>query len=272
VALPPELITDKPAKPDAEQDMFMREVDEAVRQDEVTTFAKKYGWPLGIGLVLALAAFGGFLLWQSNRESQLEAGSEQLTAALDELEAGNLDVADDELTAVAAGDSAAAAAIATMLRGGIAMEQQRNADAVALFTSVADNADLPSELRDLAAIRLMGAQFDDVEPQVVIDRLGPLAVPGNAYYGSAGELVAFAYLAQEKPREAGPLLVAIAKDDSVPQSIRARTRQLAGLLGFDAIEDVEEMMAELGGGEAAAGAAAPAPEAAAPAAQAANPE
>lgn len=245
--------------------MFMREVDEAVRQDDVATFAKKYGWPLGIGLVLALAAFGGFLLWQSNRESALETGSEQLTAALDELEAGNLDVADDELSAVAAGDSDAAAAIATLLRGGIAMEQQRTADAVALFTSVADNADLPSELRDLAAIRLMGAQFDDVEPQVVIDRLGPLAVPGNAYYGSAGELVAFAYLAQEKPGEAGPLLVAIAKDDNVPQSIRARTRQLAGLLGFDAIEDVEEMMAELGGGEAAAGAAAPAPEAAPPA-------
>ena len=242
----------------------MREVDEAVRQDEVSTFARKYGWALGIGLVLALAAFGGFLLWQSRSESQLEAASEQLTAALDELEAGNLDIADDELTAVAAGDSQAAAAIATLLRGGIAMEQGRGAEAVKLFAAIANDDDLPSELRDLGAIRLMGAQFDDVAPQVVIDRLGPIAVPGNAYYGSAGELVAFAYLAQEKPAEAGPLLVAIAKDDTVPQSIRARTRQLAGLLGFDAIEDVEETIAELGGaevagGEAAAGSTAPAP-------------
>jgi len=242
----------------------MREVDEAVRQDEVSTFARKYGLALGVGLVLAIAAFGGFLLWQSRTESQLEAASEQLTAALDELEAGNLDIADDELTAVAAGDSQAAAAIATLLRGGIAMEQGRGAEAVTLFAAIANDDDLPSELRDLGAIRLMGAQFDNVSPQVVIDRLGPIAVPGNAYYGSAGELVAFAYLAQEKPAEAGPLLVAIAKDDNVPQSIRARTRQLAGLLGFDAIEDVEETIAEMGGAEVAGGDTATGPAAPAP--------
>jgi len=263
VALPPELITPKPAKKaDHEQELFMREVDEAVRKDDVSTFARKYGLAVGIALVLAIAAFGGFLLWQSRNEAQLELASEQLTAALDELEGGNLDIADDELTAVAAGDSQAAAAIATLLRGGIAMEQGRGAEAVTLFAAIANDEDLPSELRDLGAIRLMGAQFDNVAPQVVIDRLGPIAVPGNAYYGSAGELVAFAYLAQEKPAEAGPLLVAIAKDDTVPQSIRARTRQLAGLLGFDAIEDVEQTIAELGGAEptgVAAGSAAPAP-------------
>jgi len=257
VALPPEQITNKAEiRKDAEQDMFMREVDEAVRHDEVSNFARKYGLMLGVAVVLALLAFGGYLLWQNNSETRLEEGSEQLTAALDELEGGNLDKADDELTTLAAGDSKAAAAIAVLLRGGIAMEQDRRAEAAALFTTVADNADLPSELRDLAAIRLMGAQFDDVDPQVVIARLGPLAVPGNPYYGSAGELVAFAYLAQEKPREAGPLLVAIAKNDDVPQSIRARTRQLAGLLGFDAIEDVEQTMAELNGGAPAEGSAA----------------
>lgn len=260
MALPPETTTDKAAaRKDAEQDMFIREVDESLRQDEVAGFARKYGWPLGIGVVLALAAFGGFLLWQNHSEGKLEEGSEQLTAAIDELEAGNLDVADGELATIAAGDSEAAAAIATLLRGGIAMQQDKNAEAAALFTTVANNADLPAELRDLAAIRQMGAQFDEVDPQVVIDRLGPLAVPGNAYYGSAGELVAFAYLAQEKPGEAGPLLVAISKDENVPQSIRARTRQLAGLLGFDPIDDVEETMNELSGGdEAAAGAAQPA--------------
>src|SRR5690606_32703876 len=117
----------------------------------------KYGLGLGIGAVLALVAFGGFLLWQSNSESRMEEGSELLTGALDELDAGNLDVADEELAALAAGDSKAAAAIAVMLRGGIAMEQNRRADAAALFTTVADNEGLPSELRDLASIRLMGA-------------------------------------------------------------------------------------------------------------------
>lgn len=232
----------------------MREVDEAVRQDEVTSFARKFGWPLGIAGVLGLAAFGGFLLWQDRQEGKLEQGSEMLTAAIDELEAGNIDIADEELAALANGDYEAAGAVATMLRGGIALKQGRDADAVALFGGIAQNEDLPSELRDLATIRQVSAQFDELEPQAVIDKIGPLAVPGNAFYGSAGELVAFAYLAQNKPESAGPLLVALAKDEKVPASIRARTRQMAGLLGFDAIEDVDEMLEELGGGEAPSGA------------------
>ncbi len=242
----------------------MREVDEAVRQDEVATFAKKYGWPLGIGLVLALAAFAGFLWWQSNSEGELEQASEQLTAALDELEAGNMDIADKELAAISASDGAAAGAIATLLRGGIAMEKNDRASAAGLFGQVANNADLPQELRDLATIRQVSAEFDEMEPQAVIDRIGAMALPDSAFYGSAGELVAFAYLAQEKPEQAGPLLVAIAQDENVPESIRERTRQLAGLIGFDAIKDVEQTLEELGAGENPAGATQAAPAAPAP--------
>ncbi len=226
--------------------MLMREVDEAVRQDEVGNFAKKYGVPLGGAFVLAIAAFGGFLLWQSSSEASLEERSEELVQAMDELDANNLGLADEELTALSEGTDGAAAA-AAMLRAGIAMEQDRPADAAALFDRVANNAELPSEMRDIAAIRSVSAQYDTLDPQVVIDRIGPLAQADSAYFGSAGELVAHAYLAQNKPDQAGPLLVSISQDDNVPQSIRGRTRQLAGLLGFDAIEDVDAALTEITG-------------------------
>lgn len=224
----------------------MREVDEAVRKDDVGDFAKKYGVPLGGAFVLALAAFGGFLFWQNQSETALEEGSETLIQAMDELDANNLGNADRELADLSEG-TGGAAAYAAMLRAGIAMEQDRPADAVALFDRVANNDDLPSELRDIAAIRSVSAQYDDLDPQAVIDRIGPLAQAGSPYFGSAGELVAHAYLAQDKPDQAGPLLVSIAQDESVPQSVRGRTRQLAGLLGFDAIEDVDAALAEITG-------------------------
>ncbi len=226
----------------------MREVDEAVRQDEVSTFAKKYGWPLGIAFVLAIAAYGGYLLWQNQTESALEERSEQLVMAMDELDASNLSIADAELEALSEGTDGVAAA-AAMLRAGIAMEQDRAADAVVLFDRVANNTELPSEMRDVAAIRSVSAQYDQLDPQVVIDRIGPLAQPGSPYFGSAGELVAHAYLAQGKPEQAGPLLVSLAQNEDVPQSIRGRTRQLAGSLGFDAIEDVDAALTEITGQE-----------------------
>ena len=234
---------------DAEQEMLMREVDEAVRQDEVTDFAKKYGWPVGIGLTLVLAVFGGYLFWQSNSEAGMEERSESLIMAMDELEAGNVDIADGELATLSEGTDGAAAA-AAFLRAGIAIQQNRTADAVALLDSVANNSDLPAEMRDIAEIRSVTLQFDDMEPQAVIDRVGPLAQPDNAYYGSAGELVAHAYLALNQRDQAGPLLVAISQNEDVPASIRGRTRQLAGLLGFDPIDDVDEALAEITGQDA----------------------
>ncbi len=226
----------------------MREVDEAVRQDQAASFAKKYGWPIGIALALGLGAFGGYLFWQERSETALEAQSETLVQAMDELDAGNIATADEELAVLSEGSDGAAAA-AAMLRAGIAIQQERKSDAVALFDRVANNAQLPSELRDIAAIRSVSAQYDDLDPQAVIDRLGPLAQAESPYFGSAGELVAHAYLAQNRPGQAGPLLTAIAQNEDVPQTIRGRTRQLAGLLGFDAIEDVDAALAEITGEE-----------------------
>ncbi len=224
----------------------MREVDEAVRQDEVGNFAKKYGWPLGIAFVVAMAAFGGLLFWQDRGEGELEVQSEELVKAIDELEAGNTDIADGELAMLAEGEGGAAI-MATMLRAAIALERDDPEAAAAMYDQVSANDDLSSEMRDIATIRSVAARYDEMEPQAVIDRVGPLAVPDNSYYGSAGELVAHAYLDQGKRAEAGALLADIAGNDEVPSSLRARARELAGLLGVDAIENVDATLAELTG-------------------------
>ena len=75
-------------------------------------------------------------------------------------------------------------------------------------------------------------------------RLKALAVPGNPWFGSAGELVGMAYLKQGKPDLAGPLFASISRDKDTPETLRRRARQLAGLLGVDAIDDVAKAAAE----------------------------
>jgi hypothetical protein len=68
----------------------------------------------------------------------------------------------------------------------------------------------------------------------VIERLAPMAKPGNPWFGSAGEMTAMALIKQGQKPQAAQLFVAIAKDKNVPDSIRARSVQLAGSLGVDA--------------------------------------
>jgi hypothetical protein len=256
VALPPtndQNRADKAAsRKAAEQDMLLREVDDAVRQDRTTQFAQRYGVLVVAGLILVLAAFGAWLWWDSRQEGNLETGSEELVMALDQLEAGNRDTADEQLAAIAENGAPAAAAGAAMLRAGILIEQGENAEAAEMLFAVADDGDAPEAYRNLAAIRAVAANFDSMEPQQVVDRLKPLATPGTPWFGSAGELVAMAYLKQGNNELAGPLFASIAKDEDVPQTLRSRTRQMAGMLGYDAVVDVDQAIAEAAGGEPAA--------------------
>ena len=234
--------------------MLLREVDEAVRQDEAAQFARRYGKALVGAVVLVLAAFGGLLLWQDYREGQLEEGSEQFVRTLDQLEGGNAEAADGEFAAIAEGGAPAARAGALMLRAGIAAERGDNAQAAEMLFALADDGKAPQVYRDLAAIRAVTLNFDSMEPQAVVDRLKPLATPGNPWFASAAELVAMAYMEQDRRDLAGPLFAAIAKDEEAPQSLRSRARQMAGLLGVDAIDDVEGTVAEVTGSGAAAAA------------------
>ncbi|AKH42297.1 hypothetical protein FHS61_000067 [Altererythrobacter atlanticus] len=233
------------ARQQAEKDMLMREVDEAVRQDKVGQTVKKWGIPVGVALVLGLAAFGGWLFWTDRQEGVLEGKSEELVTALDELDAGRASQADQELAALIGEGASGVAVPAKLVRAGIALQDGKAQEAIRLYDEVAADGDAPEPYRDLAAVRSVAANYDNLKPQEIIDRLKPLAVPGNPWFGSAGELVGMAYLDQDKPDLAGPLFAEIAKSDTVPETLKSRARQLAGLLGYDAIEDVDAALAEI---------------------------
>jgi len=255
LALTPTSDSDRKARRgQAEQDVLMREVDEAVRKDRMDHAVRNYALPIGAAVLVLLLALGGWLWWQSHQDGAMETRSEALVTAFDELQGGSADSAAEKLAPIVESGDGAAALSASIAQSGIALRQQRRGDAIAVFRRIADDADAPRPYRDLAAVRLSAAEFESAQPQAIVDRLKPLAVPGNPWFGSAGELVAMAYLKQNKPELAGPLLAQIARDEAVPATLRARTRQLAGLLGYDAVDDVNATLAAMRNGPAAAAA------------------
>ena len=230
----------------AQEDVLLREVDAAVRQDQYADAAKRYGRPALAGLAIGLALFGGYLFWDSRQTAAREKDSEALVRALDQVEGGNLASSEAALNALIANGGSGAQAAARMLKAGVAMEQNKPLEAAKLYDAVAGNGEAPQALRDLATIRAVAARYDTLKPADVIARLKPLAVPGNPWFGPAGELVAMAYLDQGKSAEAGALFGAIAKHDDTPETLKSRTRQMAGLLGVDAIEDVDTVIDQPG--------------------------
>ncbi|WHO40156.1 tetratricopeptide repeat protein [Sphingobium sp. AP49] len=218
---------------------FMREVDEAVRQDQLLTFWQRYGrWLIAL-LILGLAAFGGWLYWQHYSKTQSEVVSEQMDNVLTTAVGGGTPDAKD-VDALAKASQPGYRASALLVQAGLAARKGDSKAAIAGYKAIAADTSLAQPYRDLALIRQTAIEFETLKPQQVVDRLKPLAVEGAPWFGSAGEMVAIAYMKMGKPDLAGPMFAAMAKDANVPQSIRSRARQMAGLLGIDAVETPAE--------------------------------
>ncbi|EQB32494.1 tetratricopeptide repeat protein [Sphingobium ummariense] len=218
---------------------FMREVDEAVRQDRMLTFWQRYGRWLVVAVVLGLILFAGWLYWQQHSRTQSEAVSEQMDALLSTATRGGTPDA-KQLDALTQASQPGYRAGALMLKAGIAARKGDSKAAIAAYQAIAADNSLDQPYRDLALIRQTALEFESLKPQQIVDRLKPLAVEGAPWFGSAGELVAIAYMKMGKPDLAGPMFAAMAKDKTVPDSIRSRARQMAGLLGIDAVETPAE--------------------------------
>lgn len=216
-------------------EVFMREVDEAVRQDQLLTFWQRYGRIALAVVILGLAAFGGWLYWQHYSRQQSEAVSEKMDAVLTTATGGGTPDA-QELDALTKASQPGYRASALLTKAGLAARKGDTKGAVAIYSAMAADTGLDQPYRDLALVRQTALEYDSLKPQQVVDRLKRLAVEGAPWFGSAGELVALAYAAMGKTDLAGPMFAAMAKDKNVPETIRSRARQMAGAMGVDAVE------------------------------------
>lgn len=218
--------------PHAEQ-AFLREVDEEVRRDQMSAAVRRYGIIAAVAVVVVLLAFGGWLFWQHHRETQAGERGEQFTAAMSALTAGNTAKAKTALDQLAASEDKGYAPLARVLIADMAVRDNKTADAAATFAKIAADTAVPQPIRDLALVRGTALAFDTLPPQQVIDRMKPLTGAGKPWAGSAGEMTGLAQLKLGQTKQAGATLAALARDTTVPRSLRERASQLAGDLGVD---------------------------------------
>ena len=222
------------AVPSDSNETFLREVDENLRRDQLRDFAKAYGKWLVAGLVLFLAAVGGWIYWQEQRQRKAAEQSEQLQAIFTDIGEKKVQNVPQRLQALEDSHSDIVRASALLAQGAVALEANDRKTALAKYRQLAADDSIAQVYRDAATVRATALEFDSLRPEEVIARMQELATPGGPWFGSAGEMTAMAYLKQNKRAEAGRLFAAIAADKSVPESIRSRSVQIAGTLGVDA--------------------------------------
>ncbi len=219
--------------PDPRDDAFIREVDEAYREDELKKFASTWGRWIVLAAVLGVAALGGWYWYQADRTSRVEALSEQFTAALTKVETGGSTEALAELETIGQSNNPSYRSLAAITKSGLALQGGELDKAVADLKRVADDAQAPQPLREVAQIKLLRLQFDTLKPAEVLSRTEPFIAGDSPWFPIAGEMAALAHLKAGAPEKAGPLFYRIAADERTPQSIRARAEQMAAALGQD---------------------------------------
>jgi hypothetical protein len=223
------------ALPPKTDQAFLREVDEELRRDQLAGFWTNWGVWVAIAVVAALAALAGFLYWQHHNVEAAGGEGEQLQAAYDSLGANNAAAATKPLAELAKSNRDGYRALAQFTQADILLQKDDLKGAAAKLGAIAADTSLAKPFRDLALVRQTSAEFDTLKPQVVVERLRPLAVSGGPWLGSAGEMVAVSYLRMNQRQQAGTLFGRIARDTGVPETIRQRAVQMAGVLGVDAV-------------------------------------
>ena len=219
---------------------FLREVDEEYRRDMVRDFVVDNRVFLISLVALFLAVSGGWIWWQSHQRGQAGSQVEELAAIFQDIGAGKTQQAPAKLATVAENSSDAVRTTALFTAAALDLQNNNAKAATAKYRSIAEDEGQPEPYRQIALIRQTALEFDQLKPEDVIARMKPFAVPGEPWYGSAGEMTALALIKQGKPAEAGKLLAAIGRDLRVPSAIRGRSVQMASSLGIDASDLLNE--------------------------------
>ena len=74
-----------------QNDALLREIDDAVRQDDMLSIWKNYGRIIIGVVILGLAAFGGWLYWQHHQTKVAEENSVQFASLLTAAQRATLD-------------------------------------------------------------------------------------------------------------------------------------------------------------------------------------
>ncbi|WNO54892.1 tetratricopeptide repeat protein [Stakelama saccharophila] len=209
---------------------FQREVDEELRREQLTEFGRRWGLWIGLLVVLLVAALGGWFYWQHRQSVRAGEQGVAYDQALKGLRDGNVDKVMPSLTELSDSDVDGYSAMARFARADALMKKDDNKGAAAILGTIAADASLAQPYRDLATVRRTAIEFDTMKPDAVVQRLRPLATKESPWFGSAGELVAIAYLRQGRSDLAAKMYSDIAAASGVPDSIRQRAVQMAAVL------------------------------------------
>jgi hypothetical protein len=197
-----------------------QEVDDAVRQDDLKAWWKRYGTYSVAGAVLVVVAVAAVVGWRQYQTAQRSAAGQAYSIALAKIgqdnKAARADLEQQAQNAIEPYRSLAALAAAQL--------RDTPDEQVAALLEVAGK--LPGELPDLAMAIAGFRSVDTAKAADTIAKLEPLAAPDRPFHGSVVELQAMQAQRRGDLKRAKELWTEIVKDPTAPQGAVQRAQAL----------------------------------------------
>ena len=211
-------------------DGFFREVDEELRNDRVRSFWNRFGRYIiaaAVALVLVVSVLRGWD-WYQTREA--EQSGDALLAATRLIEDNKRAEALVALRRIEAEGNETYRTLARMKIASVLNDDNKPAEAVALYDVVAADDDADPEQRSLARIRAAMILVDTGSVDDVRQRIGLLATPGAPYRHSARENLGLAYYKARDLQAAFDQFNAVVEDSEAPQGVRERSELMLRMI------------------------------------------
>jgi hypothetical protein len=213
----------------AQNDEFLREVDEEYRRDQIAQFWLRYnGVIIGVAVVVVLAV-AGWRYWQYTEQTRAQAAALRYQEALQLSADGKADESQRALEALAK-DAHGGYGLLTRFRLAAELGRHNAEDGAKAYDALAADSGLPNTWRDLARLRGTLLRMDTASPAVVRQNLEPLTGASNAWRHSARELLGLSALKAGDMDEAGRWFDQIAADRETPASLRQRLETYTALV------------------------------------------
>ena len=212
----------------AEPDTFLREVDEAVRQDQYKKLWDRYGvYALGFAvlIVAGVAGYKGWTYWQVKRAQ--DAGSQFSQALQDSTDAAK---AHEILTDLAQSGPEGYRVLARFQLAAAEAKAGETDKAVADYDALAVDPGVDPILQGHASLQAAALRLEKADMAEMERRLKPLTDSGSPWQFSARELLGLTAYRLNDMREAEKEFSALVGDQGTPPNLRERADMMLALI------------------------------------------
>jgi hypothetical protein len=205
----------------AQNDEFIREVDEEYRRDQFMKLWQRYSGVIVGVAILVIASVGGWRYWEYREQQQAQAAAARYDDALRIARQDGQDQEAQRALEAVAKDAPGGYGLLARFRLAAELGQTNAADAAKAYDALAADSSVPAPWGDLARLRAAMLRME-ADPASVRPALEPLAAPSNPWRHTARELLGLSGLKAGDYDLAGRWFDQIAADRDTPQGLRSR--------------------------------------------------